>query len=191
MVRGGSVLQGPYTVVVDDPELDADLEIRVDAHDGRLAVNYLVLRRRPEGPAPSAATLRKAALDTYVARSLDLLPPGHLGAARALDGGGVLVSPALGARGPEAVRQMKRGLSRPRNEEARHKQLALVAALYREALALAPGQDPDGWRRRPTEYVAERARYTRGHAGRLLTEARAQGLLGPAERGKPGEKSEA
>lgn len=186
IVQGGVVLLGPYSVVVDDRQLDAELELQVDAHDGRLAVRELVLRRRPGGPAPTAATLRSVALDSYLARSLEQLPPGQLGSARQLAGGHTFVSPARG-RQEEEVRKVRRASSSPSGAEVRRQQLERVAKHYRHALELQPDDDVAGWRRRPTQYVAHKEHVSRGRAGDLLTEARRAGLLGPARPGRAGE----
>jgi hypothetical protein len=81
----------------------------------------------------------------------------------------------------------------PRHSD-KHDLLKTAAELYREAVSwreLAkddPSIDPDGWRRAPTAYVAHKLGYHRGHAGRLLTEARALNYLGPAKPGSAGER---
>lgn len=203
VVQGGAVLLGPYRVAVDDPELDADLELQVDAYDGRLAVSELVLRRRAGRPAPTATTLRRVALDSYLARSLAELPPGQLGSGRSLDDPSkpvpteddeptpnTRVSPARGQQQRQPARQARRVTPRPRDPAERLQLLQEVVKLYRHALQLPPEGDPDGWRRKPTEYVARRVHLSRGHVGRLLTEARTEGLLAPALPGQAGEEEQ-
>jgi len=204
VVQGGAVLLGPYRVAVDDPELDADLELQVDAYDGRLAVRELVLRRRPGRPAPTVTTLRRVALDSYLAQSLAELPPGQLGTGRSLndptkpvtlDSNGeperhTHVSPARGKQQQQLASRTRRATPRPRDAAQRLQLLQEVVELYRHALQLAPEGDPDGWRRKPTEYVARRVHLSRGHVGRLLTLARAEGLLAPALPGQAGEEEQ-
>lgn len=57
--------------------------------------------------------------------------------------------------------------------------LRRVVDLYREAVAVGD------WH--PTKTVAEGLGYSRGHISRLLSQARREGLLGPAHRGVAGE----
>ena len=211
VLQGGAVLVGPYRVAVDDPALDADLELQVDAYDGRLAISELVLRRRPGRPAPTVTTLRRVALDSYLAQSLAELPPGQLGSARSLndpskpaptDEDGeprrhMHVSPARGQQQRQLASRTRRVTPRPRDPAGRLGQLQQVAGWYRDALQRSPEDDPDGWRRKPTEYVAFRlgggpdgAKFSRGHAGKLLTQARTEGLLAPALRGQAGEEEQ-
>ena len=72
--------------------------------------------------------------------------------------------------------------------EARHRRpqaetLPRVAAAYRRALA----SDEEGEREAPTQFVADQLGYSRGHASRLVSDARKQGLLGPTSPGRAGE----
>jgi hypothetical protein len=61
--------------------------------------------------------------------------------------------------------------------------LPKVAQIYRAALA----SDDEFEREAPTAAVAKRLNYSRGHASRLVSAARKQGLLGEARRGRSGE----
>jgi hypothetical protein len=80
---------------------------------------------------------------------------------------------------PEEVREARR--RRPRSET-----LPLVVEEYRKAL-----DDPDpAVRRAPTQAVADRLGFKRGHVSRLLSAARTEGLLGAASPGVAGEAPE-
>lgn len=139
----------------------------VGAQDGRLACEWLRLDQRRCGPPVGTDALRSVTVEAY----LDAVRRQLLGS-----GSPLLLAPVEGTPG---------AFEPPTDEQRRPllDTLPLVASLYREALRSA---DPRV-AKAPTAYVAECLHYSRGHAARLVTQARTEGLLGMARGRRPGE----
>jgi hypothetical protein len=157
-----------YVSKVDDPEFPYEVVAVVEIEDGQPHCRELRLRAVDGGPPITGSALRSIPLASYLERTLELQ-----------------WLPYRKQAGTDCVelatsRDVKEGrrTRRPKDEV-----LPKVIEEYRRALA-----DPDpAVRRAPTQAVADRLHYERGHVSRLLSEARKLGLLGSARRGRPGE----
>lgn len=162
---------------LDDPGLDFFVTIGIVARAGRLVAEEVTVKQRGDGPPVTSAALRRLPLESYLARvrshvlRVDLWlisrrseqspGPGRVGLVRA--------SPAS-----REDRNRFDSAQRQRHEKA--ETLPLVARAYEDAKA-----DPDPLvSSAPIAAVARKLSYSRGHASRLLTEARKAGLLEPA-----------
>lgn len=163
-----------HRVALDDPDLGYRVELVIDVEAGRLECEELTLRRIQGGEPITGSALRSVPVGLYVRRALQA--PGVL----LHQTGTSERSTTYSLPDPHALADaVTEQASRRSAEEA----LPLVAQVYREALA---SPDP-GISRRPTATVAARLHYHRGHAARLVTQARKAGLLGPAHRNRGGE----
>lgn len=182
-LQGGLHLQNRFRVVVQDPAVPYIIKMTLRARDGRLACEEIALRESgAEGPAVTGAGLRSVVIDSYLIRVREEL--GGVGGAlliakRETEGGTTAIS------GPVSQGEWRDFEEAQALTEQRGKITAeTVADLYRDALA---SPDPS-LNRRPTQAVADRLGISRGHASKLLTQARRDGLLGSAQRGKAGVK---
>lgn len=188
---GGWTFDSDFAVTIDDPDLEHLIELVVTATEGRLVADSITVRRRDHtSHAVDGEVLRGLPIASYVqqavasyvqqaAASLD--PDLHLFPARITrtDVGGILFK-ALGPEEQLAAAQANQSSGR----RGKAQTLAEVARLYREALAHPEAIVRDA----PTQYVADRLPCSRGHASRLVTEARRAGQLGPARRNRAGEQ---
>lgn len=153
------------TLMTDDLEITIEVEVVA----GETECRSLNLKARPSGrPAKiSSGVLRAIPLGTYLTWTLEAAGfPFSV-----VDGEEVQISTQA------AINSRKR---RPQSEL-----LPIVVNAYREALA----DRSAAIRAAPTQHVADVLHYERGHISRLLSEARKQGLLGPAKVGRPGESA--
>lgn len=173
---GGVGLTNGFAVDIADSALACDVSMIVVAHEGRLACGELTLRQRPGGPAITSSLLRAAVVDSYIAevrRHPGPLVSEHV---ETFPDGSMAFEPA----GPEALETFA---ATQKIRRSTSDLLPKVAAAYRDALNSPHASAP-------TAAVAKRLGYSRGHASRLLSQARDAGLLGPALRGQAGERVE-
>lgn len=165
---GGLVLLNRVTVDVSDPVVpDHRITITVAASEGRIVCESLTVSRVGTGPIVTATVMRKVPVDAYLLRAREELVTGttYISRGQAASCRGV---------GPEEIGDRRGGVP-----------LSRVAALYRDALA-----DPSPrTHRAPTAAVAGWLDISRGHASRLVSQARREGLLGAASHGQAGEAS--
>lgn len=182
-VEGGWVLERPFRVHVQDsavPSLIIVLDI--EASGGRLLARSVYIERRKAPGRVDGTALRQLPIEQYLSHALKAAmgPP--------TAGGLPLVRPVVMQTATsvttrltgtvENFESLNAGQTRRRpGREAMER----VVAAYKEALA-----DPDT-SRSPTETARKKTGYTHGHVSRLLTQARKEGLLGPARPGRPGE----
>lgn len=173
-LAGGMLLASRFEVDVADPAVPYDVRMTVFAHRGHLSCEQLVVCYRDGGPTVTGTGVRQAVIDTYLARVRE-----ELGSA---DGALLLFRPSVDEQGrrvygvTQDVEQwdtFEAGQRRERPAELRE-----VADLYRAALSSA---DPNE-NRAPVATVARRLRVHRGHASRLVSRARKEGLLDVALR---------
>jgi hypothetical protein len=165
-VEGGLRLVSPVTCQVEDSELPYKVTMLVGAQHGGLVCQWLRLQQRRGGPPVGTDALRQVTVEAYLDEVRRRLAAHPL----------LLLSPVAG----------EPGAFKPLTEEQRRPllhTLPQVAFLYREALC---STDPS-IAKAPTAYVARRLGYSRGHAARLVSQARDQGLLGEARGRRPGE----
>jgi hypothetical protein len=179
-LEGGLRLTRELPFDVDDPEMPYLMTLVVRAQEGKLVCGEATIRQRLDGPPVTGAVLRSVVVDSY----LRLIRQGLSEPARF--GGMVLIR--------EVATTSESRIYEPPSQEdlvalsrTEHRRTSLdemlprVANAYREALA-----DPvDAFA--PTLSVARRLYVSRGHAARLVSQARKAGLLGPARRGIAGE----
>lgn len=178
---GGDLwLRGHFTAEIDDPGLKYLVTLTVGAQNGRLVAEEISVRSRQASSPVTTSSLRTITVDAY------------LGIVRrellALEGAFLIVRKkdvtreisSWGSVDPADWKEFDKVQSRRRSTT---ETLPKVARLYREAL-----ESPDaGIAASPTKYVAEHLPCHRGHASRLVNQARAVGLLGSARRGMAGE----
>ena len=178
-LEGGLFLVWPFTYDVTDSELPYDLTLRVWTHEGRLACEDIEVTQRRGGPPVTTDGLRSATIEAY----LDEIRKAMFNAEDFSFT--VLKSPPKGSRllqSPTAEEWVALDrFQRPRRPT--DELLPHIAAAYREALRSSDPQVAKA----PTAAVAQQLHYSRGHASRLVSEARKAGLLDPARRGRPGE----
>jgi hypothetical protein len=176
-LQGGLILLGPVGYDVVDSELPYDVTLIVWTHDGRLAAQDIKVTQRSGGPPVTTDGLRSVTVDAYLdAVRAHLLSVGKL----------LLMAPVEGLPGAfepprsdqEAHFDRAQRPRRPMDET-----LPKVAAVYREALRSSDAMVAMA----PTEEVGRRLGYSRGHASRLVTAARKEGLLDSARPGRAGE----
>lgn len=177
---GNLVLANRATVGIDDPAVPYEIELTVAAVNRTLAAEDVRLRRRGDGPAVTSTALRGLVVETYIARVREEVGHAHGGAWIKQVTEQTPTSTTYSLVNPDrwnAFEHAQRRRDRPTP--------GLVAQLYRDALASPDPKD----RKAPTATVARRLNYHRGHAARLVAQARAEGLLGPAHPGRAGEAS--
>lgn len=175
---GGYAMDRDLAVRVDDPAQAHLVELVIVPWDGRLAAGRVIVARRHDTSQPVDYRALRFPLSSYVAGAVSAYmhstfdPDELLLIARVGTGPGQHFFHALGPDDQAAAaKEATRGQGQRRGKR---ETLLLAAELYRKALG-----DPMH-RRAPTQYVAENMPCSRGHASRLLTEARNAGLLGPA-----------
>jgi len=184
VLDGGLHLDQRFRAHLDDPGLAFALTLTIGARSGRLVAEEVTVSKRPDGPAVTAAALRQLPLESYLAKvRSDVLHADPLLISRRDDTppgpdrvGTTTVSPA-------GQSDLARFHSAQRHRHSSVDTLPVVARAYRDALA---DRDPL-ISSAPTAAVARALHYSRGHAARLVSDARKAGLLGPARRGRAGE----
>lgn len=172
-LQGGLTLMNRFKAVISDPEVPYEITMTVGARDGWLACESLTLAVKDGGPAVTGAALRGVTLALYMQRIRQEL--GEAG------GGGIINklvdrTEAVVVFEPPDVEELE-GLDFAqirRAVKAAKITPEMAAGAYREAQA---SPDPSK-NRRPTAAAAERLGISRGHASRLLTEARRKGIPG-------------
>jgi hypothetical protein len=166
------------TAEIVDPAC-GKIELAIGVADGDAFCQQVLVTRHTlaDGrvtPPITGTLLRSLPIATYVELALDQVSEFH--AWERPDDSGQ----------PQRVQTARpEGFHEPGQRRTKSELLPVVVAEYRRALS-----DPNPLvRRQPTEAVAERLNYARGHISRLLTEARQRGMLGAARRGKAGEAS--
>ena len=183
LLDGGYRLESAYTARVDDPASNYVVTMTIDAKEGRLVCEKLLVEMREGGVAPiTGQILRSIVVDSYLQHSLYALNSTSMADLSQGLWQQVASTPkwtkwTMGAD-PHAVALQQQRRRRPSSEV-----LPEVVRLYREALV---HPDPS-IRRKPTQYVADELHYDRGHAARLVSMARTKQLLGPARIGRSGE----
>ena len=177
-LEGGLRLTQGVTFDVDDPALDFLVTMSVCAHQGRLACSQITISQRVGGPSVNGRGLRTVVVDAYVRLIRDWLSDPN--------GQGQLLLVAEVGRSDDAVffeapniKVLAEFSAAQRRRRPLSETLPLVADTYRGALAKGDIA--------PTEAVGRYFHYSRGHAARLVSEARKAGFLGPARRGAAGE----
>jgi len=177
---GGGPLDGGYELSsrmeaqVDDPALGYLVTLVVNAHEGRVVCESVTVHQRDNGPPVTGSSLRAVVVDGYV--QLVIGAPAVV--MKPIERTEESVTYRL-LSGEELADVAGRGARRTADET-----LPAVVQVYRQALMDA---DPRV-RSSPTATVARRLNYSRGHAARLVSQARTRGLLGPARRGRAGER---
>jgi hypothetical protein len=166
-----------FTADVRDPALPYHVTMTLRARDGWLSCEAITLRETPDGPPVTGVALRSVIVDSYVRLIREEV--GGAGGAFLINKVTTRTEDTL-AWEPPSEREwdaLEAGQSRHKTKITTQ----LVAQSYREALADATTS------RRATAAVAEHLHISRGHASKLISQARAEGLLGPAARGQSGE----
>lgn len=165
-LEGGLTLLNRFDAEINDPGLPYLVTLTLVAHERQLVAESLRLTMR-EGRAPKPITsegLRAVKVAAYVARVRSEL--GSLG------GGFLIVREETGLGSvtwsgvPSDDWSRFDQAQRSRRDPA--EVLPVVAALYREAMGSSDPQVSGA----PTQYVADKLHYSRGHAARLVTQAR-------------------
>lgn len=178
---GGDLrLRGRFEAEIDDPGLEYLVTLTVGAQSGRLVAEGISVRSRQGGLPVTTSSLRTITIDTFL---------GVVRRELMASGGAFLivrdqeVTPGILRWGSVEPNDWTEFDKVQRRRRTAAEALPLVARLYREAL-----ESPDaGIAASPTKYVAEHLPCNRGHASRLVNQARAVGLLGGARRGMAGE----
>lgn len=183
---GGWVLDQDIGLTVDDPDVEDLVDLVITVDEGRLVAHSVAVRRRDHRSRPvDGDALRRLPIASYVQQAILRVPPDLLTIPARMtpaDAGGLDYSPLREHDQESALAAVHQAQVRRRGTAGT---LAQVARLYREALR---HRDP-AIQGAPTQYVADRLPCSRGHASRLVTEARRAGALGPARRNRAGEQS--
>ncbi|MEU8252208.1 hypothetical protein [Nonomuraea sp. NPDC048916] len=159
IVPGISIPFTSYTSEVHDISSPYRLTLKIEVRDGAPECRQFVITADADAPPITGVVLRSIPLATYVETTLEKI---------------------TNRRG-DALEELR--AERGRRRQPKSDVLPRVVEAYRLALA-----DPDPVvRKAPTQAVADRLHYQRGHVSRLLSEARRLGMLGPARRGRAGE----
>lgn len=144
----------------------------------KITVEVEIVDGQPECRSLKVESLHKGAPLTITGATLRGIPlASYLNAS--LEGTGFPFSVSGEERTAVSTTEMiSKRKRRPKSEV-----LPQVVDAYRRALV---DKDPS-IRAAPTQHVANELHYERGHISRILSEARKQGLLGPARPGRPGE----
>lgn len=182
-LRGGMTLANRVTAEIEDPALpDYAITVTVAARDGFIVAESITIAERPGGPLLASAAVRQTGLSLYVQRIREEIPrQAPLFVLREVSRSehAVTFTWPVGEGGEDwdAFAQIRR---------ATRLTPEIAAEAYLEALA---SPDPEK-NRKPTQAAAEKLGISRGHAGRLITEARKKGVPGlgpgrPARRKRP------
>jgi hypothetical protein len=160
-----------YVAEVHDPGLPYQLVAKVEIKNGQPECRELILRAPEGGPAITGLALRSITLASYLERSLDAQFPKYR-----------KTEPDEQGINAQLVSD-REVTSERRRRQSIEELLPKVVAEYHRAL----GDEDPSVRHAPTQAVADRLHYQRGHVSRLLSEARKRGMLGKARPGRPGE----
>lgn len=182
-VEGGWILECPFRAAVTDSAVpNVIIELDVEAAAGRLIARSIHIERRKFPGRIDGSTLRALPIEQYLSYALTA-------AMKFNKASGVpLVRPFLSATATaittslvgnaKDVERLVQGQVRRRpGREAMER----VVDAYKEALA-----DPAN-RHRPTAEARDKTGYSFGHVSKLVSQARKEGLLGPARAGRAGE----
>lgn len=161
-LQGGLHLMNRFTADVRDPSLPYLVTMTIRARDGWLTPESIIISEQPNGPTISAGRLRAVTIDGYVSRIRQEL--------EALGGGPII---GRNRQHVHTVSAVRRSTGKVTAQQA--------ADAYRDALVNPATM------RRATAAVGDTLGISRGYASRLLSEARKEGLLGPATKGQAGE----
>lgn len=180
-LAGGMVLLTRFEVDIHDSAVPYTVTMNVFALEGQLACESLTLHRADDGPAVTSSGLRGAVIDSYLSRIREEL---------AREAGALLVlKPGVDRASGRTVfgvtqdDQQWGDFEKSQRRDRSGPDLREVARLYRAALA---SPDPTE-NRAPTATVAKKLHVHRGHAARLVSQARHAELLGKAKPGRFGE----
>jgi hypothetical protein len=178
---GGLFVPNRFSATVDDPNLPYLVTLVLGAHDRRLAAESMTLSMRPGGLPITSTSLRAVKVDACVARIREELGnmDGALRVVRRHESGSTTSWSGVPERDWPRFEGSQSRRRRPEDT------LPEVAAAYREAL----GHRDSRIAATPTKYVATTLFYSRGHAARLVAQARKAGHLGDALPGRAGEVS--
>lgn len=177
-LRGGVELANRVVAQIEDPSVPYAITVTVAARDGFIIAESITVAERPGGPLLASAAVRQTGLSLYVQRIREEIPrqaPMFLiHVERRTEHTVSFGFPPVQADW-DAFAEIRR---------ATRLTPELAAEAYLEALA---SPDP-ALNRKPTQAAAEKLGISRGHAGRLITEARKKGVpgLGP---GRPSRRS--
>ncbi len=178
-LRGGVELANRVIANIEDPALPYAITVTVAARDGFIVAESMTIAERPGGPPLASAAVRQTGLSLYVQRIREELPrvPGFLIEVQSRTDHTVSFGFPPVQADWDAFAEMRR---------ATRLTPEIAADAYLEALA---SPDPEK-NRKPTQVAAEKLGISRGHAGRLITEARKRGVsgLGP---GRPARRKAA
>jgi hypothetical protein len=171
LLRGGVTLANRLTAEIEDPVLPYAITVVVTVRDGFLTAESITIAERPGGPPLSSVAIRSTGLSLYVQRVREEIPrqvPHVLLEEKGRTEGTVSFGFPPVEADWDAFAQMRR---------ATRLSPEVAAEAYLEALA---SPDPEK-NRKPTQAAADKLGISRGHAGRLITEARKKGIpgLGP------------
>jgi hypothetical protein len=172
--------------VLSDPVCRVRLDVLVDPVTAQPAVREVVVQRVedqwPFGPAVSATTLHRVAVETLlrcgledVAEEIVPLPDTH-----GFTGAFQLKSDIAVGRTDVAYGGRRVGTVSGRGRKTTEERLRQVADVYRAAVAAGSP---------PTAAVHSKLHVSRSHAGRLVGQARKAGILGETTPGKRGEQA--
>lgn len=171
-LRSGVTLRHRLTADIEDPALpDYAITVTVNARDGFIVAESITVAERPDGPPLASAAVRQTGLSLYVQRIREEIPrqvPLILMREKRRSEHAVVYTFAAAEEDWDSFAQLRR---------ATRLTPELAAEAYLEALE---SPDPDK-NRKPTQAAAAKLGISRGHAGRLITEARKKGVpgLGP------------
>lgn len=185
---GGLYMAQDLAVRVDDPEQPHVVELVIVPWQGRLEAGRVTVTRRDDASPPVDHKALRFPLAAYVAGAVaeylrrPTSDPEHLLLIARIGRGYAGRPTSFQAFGPDDQEQAANTIPQTQGERrGKRANLERAAELYREAL-----RDPLHCRA-PTQYVAVKEHWSRGHASRLVTEARKAGLLGPPRGTRGGE----
>lgn len=167
-LRGGVSLANRLIANIEDPALPYAITVTVRARDGFLVAESIAVAELPDGPPLASAAVRQTGLSLYVQRIREEIPrqaPQYLIEIKSRTDHTVSFGFPPVQADWDTFAEMRR---------ATRLSPEVAAEAYLEALA---SPDPDK-NRKPTQAAAEKLGISRGHAGRLITEARKKGVAG-------------
>lgn len=158
----------PFTVKADGPDVTVTVTVAIEA--GRTVIDAIEVTRKPGTLSVSAAVLRAIPVGTMARLGVQNF------ATPVTRRGDELVVPMMGGA-PVDANALEAALParRPRSRSAHDTLLAQVVDAYRRALARGDAK--------PRVAVASELNISATYVGKLLSEARARKLLGPAPGG--------